>query len=272
MDKNDSQYSQTTNIPLTSIYGRRCLTKCYPKNNIYLHPILLGPIGSKLHNTCAIYPAYNTKSEYTITDMIILDECKVEDNKSHQVPNALDSMSLYFYFNPKDFLSTIYDLNSFSEVIYWTLDMQHLPFETIKRVHDCSWKVFGLKLEELTNVVIDYYYNISKAYWLKEYTTKIESDYSFELMSDDRLDSTNSTNSANQSDQSDQSDISNSTFTQLYNTILEKYYTYNFFSVSMKNYIYDYEDKWDLIVSHYDNIKQYMFDKLVEEINKNLTK
>ena len=120
--QNGATLQQKTNVlPLKSIYGRRCLTKCHPKGEAYLHPILLTAIGERTNNSCGIDPVHSRDTQYLkIHDMIWADTCRLEDNKIYQPPNELESMLLSFYFNPNDFLSSIYDLHSFDQVIFWT--------------------------------------------------------------------------------------------------------------------------------------------------------
>lgn len=254
--KNRPNTKQNTNIieadkmPLKSTHGRRCLTKCYPKGEVYLHPILLDIINSHNIDSCAIDPVHTRETNIAKLDnMIWIDNCKTDDNKLFRPPNELDSMLLSFYFNPSDFLSSVYNLHSFDQVIYWTLDNDYLPFATIKRVHNCAWKVYGNNIEEITNTVIEYYYDISKSYWLREYTTIIENDYSFNIVSDEY----------DKSDDQTSEEI-------VYDIILANYYSYDFFSSSIKRYVYEYEDKWDIIISHYDNIKKYILSQLIERI------
>lgn len=238
---------------LKSIYDRTCLTKCYPKGRTYLHPILLAPYANNLKNTCAINPVYSKDENYVtkIHDMLSTDECRIDDNLTHDIPDEGESSLSSFWFSPHDFLSSIYDLDSFDDVVKWSIENNYLPIFTIKRVNNCAWKIFGNKVEQVTDGVVNYYYDISKTYWLKDYVKKIESDYSFNFDND--------------------TGYKKSKDVTLYDILLDRYYTSDFFHDVVKNYIYDYEDKWDMVYSHYDNLKKYAYAKLVEKINKNLT-
>lgn len=234
--------------PLKSINGRRCLTKCEPKGVTYLHPILLTGVKDLTYNTCAVAPVHSKEPEYyKENDMILADKCRLEDNTLYSLPNELDSILLSFYFNPRDFLVSIYGLQSFDEVIYWTLENDYLPFDTIKRVHNCAWKAFGNRMEEITNNVLEYYYDLAKEYWLHDYAKTIQKNYSFEFIVP-----------------KDPAKLANST-EEIYQVLLENIFTYSFFVTNLKKYIYKYQDKWETIESHYDNIKKYIFEKLVEK-------
>lgn len=237
-------------LSLKSINNRRCLSKCYSKGKTYLHPVLLTGIADKTNNSCAIDPVYsNDPQYYKENDMIYADTCKLENNEKYQQPDELESILLSFYFNPSDFLSSIYNINSFDDAIFWTLENDYLPFNTIKRVHNCAWKVFGSKLLELSNNVIQYYYNIAKEHWMKDYISVLENKYSFDFI----------TSSKNHED-------SVKTEKEIYDIVIKNYFTFHFFFSAIKNYIYEFKNEWEIIYSHYNLIKKYVFQQLVEEI------
>lgn len=258
-NNNNNKYNDklpSAKLPLKSINGRRCLTKCYPKGETFLHPVLLTGIRTDNANSCAIDPIHSNEHQYIKeNELVITDKCKLEDNKIFKTPNELESILLSFYFNPSDFLANIYGLKSFDDVIYWTTENEYLPFGTIKRVHNCAWKVYGNKIEDLSTNVLDFYYDISRYHWLKDYVKVIEKKYSFDL----------STSEKKSTDIIDGSD-------EIYNIIFNKYFTYEFFVDTIKRYIYEYEDKWDIIDSHYGHIKKYIFEQLIENIEAQLTK
>ena len=240
-----SQFNKTGQ-QLKSVNGRKCLSKCYGKGVSYLHPIFMNSIVSNTNNnSCAIYPIYSKDADFL--GMHVSDTCRIEDNKNFKPPDELESMLLSFYFNSYDFLSTIYDLNSFDEVIHWTINNSFLPFDTIRRVHNCAWKAFGSKTDELSSNVLDYYYDIAKSHWLKDYAKTITKNYSFELIT--------------------KKDITNS-LTETEEILESKFFSYNFFLASLRSYINENQDEWDTIPSHYGAIKNYLFQKLVEKLNK----
>lgn len=244
---NEKQKGST--FPLKSINGRRCLSKCYPKGATYLHPTFLTDITTHV-NSCAIDPIYSKEAQYQ--GMKLADTCRLEDNKIYQPPDELESMLLTFYFNPYDFLTTIYGLNSFEDVIYWTLENDHLPFDTIKRVHNCAWKVFGNRPEELSTSVLEYYYDIAKTHWLKDYAALVEKNYSFDLVTK-------------------KSKVGNAQ-EEIYEIIASRFFTYNFFITALKRYIYEYQEKWEEIYSHYGNLKKYIFQQLIEHMENETRK
>lgn len=242
--------TQNDGLPLQSINGRRCLSKCYPAREEYFHPVILTGIRDKTNDTCAIQPIPIKNPEYNREhEMIYADICRLEDNTIYRQPDELESILLSFYFNPRDFLLSIYNLRSFDEVIYWTLENDYLPFDTILRVHNCAWKVFGSEIEELTNNVLEFYYDICKNYWIKDYIYSIQKNYSFD----------NITNKS-------ESNISDAN-KEIYNIIIN-ILTYDFFVKIIQKYVYEYQDKWDLLDSQYSHIKKYVYRQLVEHMNK----
>ena len=241
-------------LPLKSINNRRCLTKCYPKDTTYLHPVFLTGIAN-IVNSCATDPVYSKDRDPKYYGLILSDTCRLEDNKIYQPPNELESILLSFYFNPHDFLVSIYGLYSFDQVIYWTLENDHLPFDTIKRVHNCAWKVFGNRIEELSASVLDYYYDIAKSHWLRDYVKVIQNKYSFDLITDKETNT----------------DITN-TEEEIYDIIISKFFTDDFFATSIKRYVYEYQDKWELIHSHYGKLKNYIFQQLIDHIENETRK
>lgn len=233
---------------LRSINGRPCLTPCNPQKWAYLHPILLTPITDLFHSSCAIDPLHTDSKEYESSgsDIIFADKCNLEDNEKYRLPNELDSLLRSFQFNPRDFLNKVYEIYSFEDAIKWTLENQYLPFDTIKRVHNMSWKIFGSKLSELSDATLDYYYEIAKKWWLPDYLDIIFQDYSFEL------DGVKSSSTPGQ---------------EIRDLIVNQLFTYEFVIECIKKYINEYQDQWDNIESHYRNLKQFVLNELLELIN-----
>lgn len=238
---------------LKTLSGKKCLTKCYPRNVEYLHPVLLTGILHNIDSTCAIEPVHNAYS-YIEDKMIIAEKCNLEDNNVYQAPSEIENLLLGFYFNATDFLSSIYGIHSFDEAIHWSLDNDHLPYDTIKRVHNCAWRVFGKKIDNLSSEILEYYYDLAKSYWLRDYVDLIRNKYSFNVFSNKKI-----TEIENVSD-------------EIYNILLTDFFSYNFFINCIKRYIYENQDNWENIDSHYNNIKKFVFNQLIylldEKINK----
>lgn len=250
--RNNKMTNSEGKMPLKSINNRKCLTKCFPAGKTYLHPVFLYPV-IRTVDSCAIDPIYVIESEDNReTTMIDTEVCNLEDNETHELPNEIEALLLSFSFYPKDFLENIYGLVNFDQVIFWTLQNDHLPFYTIKRVHNCAWKAFGNDFERLSANVLEYYFNISKTYWLKKYTKNIQNKYSFEFITKKK-----------------EMEISNS-FEEIYNILLSKFYTYDFFISTIRSYINVYQEKWEQINSHYDELKKFIFDQFISYIENKM--
>ena len=235
-------------LPLKSVNGRRCLTKCYSKGETYVHPTLLTSIFDSLEDSCAVYPVHSQDPEYYKEyNMIIGDKCRLTDNNTYRLPDELESFLLSFYFDPSDFLAGIYELYTFDKVIYWTLENDYLPSDTIKRIHNCAWRTFGNKIEELSSNVLEYYYDIAKINWLKDYVMIIQNQYSFDL---------NFSKSVNIESTSD----------EIYDILKFNFFTYDFFVKSIHKYVQQHQKKWDKIYLHYGLIKKFILNKLIEHI------
>lgn len=251
---NDIKYTNDEKLSLKTVTGRRCLTKCYPKSVSYLHPVLLVDVLDRDNNSCAIDPVQDSnnlsKFEY---GMIFSDKCNLENNNTFKPPNELESILLSFTMEPEYFLANIYDLHSFDQVIYWTIENDYLPFDTIKRVHNCAWKVYGNKVENLSNNILEYYYDICINYWAKDYAKSIEKKYSFNIFS---------RRASRNNEYTDSVQL-------IYDIIVNDIITYDFFVTMIKRYVYEYQDKWHLIDSKlfYKLIKIYIYQQLLEYLN-----
>jgi hypothetical protein len=233
--------------PLKSVNNKRCLTPCYEKFHRYIHPIFLTDVTASTAS-CAIEPTYSGDVEagidYYYGGVNILDKCRIEDNEKYLMPNELESMLLGFFFDAQDFLFSTYDIRTFDDTIKWTLNNTYLPFGTIKRAHNCSWKVFGTNP---SSVVIDYYYNVAVEHWLDSYLVDLKKIFSFDIDLESNLSDT----------------------TSLKQFIIKNYFTKNFFSDTLRKFIETYESDWNDIYDFFDLIKFFTYDELTNKISGN---
>ncbi len=242
MEHNNQPQSQLDEkLPLRALNGDKCLTKCYPKEHPYLHPIILTKIRAPNKNSCAIDPKVGTEYYY---DYGI---CRLEDNLTYKIPSEKESILLNFYFNPHEFLADIYDLHSFSEVINWTIENSLSHFETIKRVHNAAWKAYGSKLENISEMVIRFYYGIAKNNWMKDYLDLIEKKYSFDILAISKTTRVDSIFKA-------------------HDIIISNFFSEDFFAQIIKKYVDTFKDKWIQIESHYGNLKKFTYKCLIKNI------
>jgi hypothetical protein len=229
--------------PLASGNGYECMTSCINPGISYFHPLLLGKIKGQDTATCAINPIVTFKEGKNEIEGI--DVCDLEDNLDHQIPNEIGVMLRGVLFTPEYLLKQIYKLNNFDKVIRWTQDNEKLPFNTIRRVHNAAWKAYGNNFEQLPDVVIQFYYNIVKEIWFKDYIPLLEKSYTFEVIGSDQ---------------------------KLYDVIhkiLDEHFTYAYFNTILKDYYKQYEKMWPYVDSHYGNLKNYVYLKIQELLEKN---
>jgi hypothetical protein len=242
MSNNNDNFSKEK-PPLQTITGKTCLTECYSKDREYLNPITIiekiRPQNTKGKSTCGIVPIRSENPN----KWDIWGVCRLEDNQTHRVPSEKASMLLNFYFDANDFLVEIYDLHTFNQVITWTIENSNYYFATIKRVHNCAWKVFGSNIENISEIVIDFYYELAKNNWLKDYIVILKSKYSFDMISEN-----------------------NPSQTKISSLIIKKFFDKIFFIQIIKKYIETYSNVWNSIGSHYGNLKKFTFKCLVENI------
>jgi hypothetical protein len=233
--------SEKKKLPLQTIDKTNCLTACYDKGKGYIHPVTLERMLDPNNDTCAIVPVLQGENIFARTGI-----CRLEDNKVYHVPSEADSMLMHFYFDPYEFLTQIYDLHTFNQVINWTLDNPDLPPDTIKRVHNAAWKIFGSNLENISELVVDFYYDIATHNWIEDFKDNITAKYSFDVLS--------------------QSSSETTTVTNLTNLIVSNFFPKIFFVQIIKKYIETYRDEWTHIDSHYKNLKNFTYKCLMKNI------
>jgi hypothetical protein len=247
------------NTGLVSKNNYKCLTKCTEKNTLYTHPVLNLNVLNETANTCAVEPFYSKSSTIRgsqLERLIAYDECDLNDNKNFVPIRNLTALLFNMKFDPTDFLISLYNIHSFDQTIYWTMENSYLPYYTIKRVHDISWKVYGKDIINLSDKVFDYYYNLIKNKWYPEIVPKILKKFIFKMTSNEKLHVDKKKN------------ISDESSPDIDSIIFNNYFIYQTFVKMIKKYIKIYKDDWDVIMSHYDNLQQFFFKYLVHIIKK----
>jgi len=230
--------------PLLSVLGDKCLSKCYKKGEYIFHPRTL-QIDKFNDSRCATEPRLVDDQRgvfYRGT------RCDLNDNATHRIPNE-QLVLLSYYFDPNFLLTYIYKLMTFNDVITWTNDNTHLPFNTIKRVHNCAWKIFGMKQDNITDIVLKYYYNIATKRWMDDYIGLLSTEFSFDIK-------------YNISD-----DISS-----IKDIIIKKFFNYDFFVSIIVKYITVYHTSMVDIDSHYKKLKNFIYEQLHAVIKKEMVK
>jgi hypothetical protein len=133
-----------------TINNEQCKSSCFNKHTAILNN-LDGDLDNFEKNMCRIS---NINNEY--------DECKSEDaNKDENYLNYIQIDE----FDHNVMLKYVYGLNSFEEVIMFSFENANLPVNTLIRIHDCAWLAYGKNFLNLSDIVINYYYNLAEKSW-----------------------------------------------------------------------------------------------------------
>jgi hypothetical protein len=208
---------QKKNDRLKTNNGNVCLTKCNDMNKLAINPQSMG--------------SYKNDFDFCFTldddiNVLIKGKCDINDNNIYTTPDE----TLMFFKYPFDQLIflKLYNITTFDECIDWTSENIHLPFQTIKRIHNCAWIAFGKDISKIPFSVLDYYYtNIIQEHWVKDY-------------------SINSAISEND---------------------LLHFFTYDEYTKCMDLYIKKYIIQWESIESHYGNLKRFIYKYLIKNIS-----
>ena len=234
---------------LLSKTGRKCLTKCYPTGVEYYHPILMNfvaPLSTLNTNTCGVEPLVTVKEQRNRSSQPddffalenIIDECEIKNIDNEY---EMEFVLFNFIFDPYIFLKNIYDIGTFEETINW-MKGNTAPDNTKLRIHNNSWKAFITRKYDISDNVIDYYYDYAVENWLPEYIDQLKNSVSFQVLS--------------------KNDISTDMLFD--NILLEKYFTRTFYRKSMRKYIQSHREKIDIIDKPMDNIRDYILDRLIK--------
>jgi len=236
-----SRYLQTDD-------GEKCLTKCYAKGEKIFHPITLTFKTADFNGTCATEPHKDqdiekiSKGQFSVE----LGQCMLNSSLIH--PDERTIMMSY-YFDPVFFVTIFYNLKTFNAVIRWTNDYTEASFATINRVHNCAWHIFGRNKDNITDIVLKYYYQLAVKKWMSIYIDNLSKKYSFNIRSD--IVSNNN----------------DPTSEELSQIIIKKFFSYEFFVSVINQYIDTIKRDTDQRVKkHYRLIKNFVYEHLIDHI------
>lgn len=233
--------------------GYRCLTKCHPPKEKYIHPLNFQILHSLHVPTCGIYPIKDVKTGQDIG----VDQCQLEED------NELDPFSFIFQmeFNYHDFLVRYYSLNTFDQVIEWTKENKKLPFETIKRIHNVAWKAYGQRIELISDQVFEFYYNILITMWIHDYYQELLKNHQIAIVEGE----------LNITHVERKKKIYETQSEEIRKLLIEKFFPYERFIRLIKNYVSEFANlhkEWFETKSHYGKLKNYIYKDLLNQINK----
>lgn len=245
--------SSTNDTPVSTEYlqtddEEECLTKCYVKGEKIFHPRTLTFKTAEFDGTCAIEPHKEHDIEKISKGQFVVETGQCILNSSLAYPDERTIMMSY-YFDPVFFITIFYNLKTFNAVIRWTNDNAESYFATINRVHNCAWHIFGRNKDNVTDIVLKYYYQLAVKKWMPIYIENLSKKYSFAITSD------NITNS------------NDPTSGELSQIIIKKFFSYEFFVSVMNKYIDTIKRDTDQRVKkHYRLIKNFVYEHLTDHI------
>ena len=151
----------------TSKHGFQCLGPCYDKGTITIHPVTLEQFTDFTGPFC---PVHDWEYKNLVTgevEHLIHDTCKKPDNKIKEDQNT-SIITPKIDFNCSNFLKMNYNINSMEDMLEWIEHNDHLPYYTVKRVIDCSWRAYGLSNYILDDRLVIHYIRIAKQKWLPD--------------------------------------------------------------------------------------------------------
>jgi len=179
---------------------------------------------------------------------------------------------LTYEFDIEFFLSTIYNCKSFDDVIKWTYENeQYVNPKTIKRVHNCAWRFYGKKKDNITTVVLDYYYKLTIELWMNDYIEIIYNKYAFNMYIDSDILNISYLDNDKKPDSSIKRDNAES-IENLQKIIKLNFMRYDFFISIINIYLDKYTGMMGDISSHYKKIKNFIYKQLVKSIENKMTK
>lgn len=153
--------ASSTNAKMDANTQVNCITKCNQPHTIYIHPTLLVPIMSKT-STCAAYPIPTNDRDDTnlIFGLHAIDNCNATSINHQDTCEAFTSGTS---FSPHHHLVTVYNLNNITEVIEWSRvntihKTEHI--NNIIRVQDLAWQAYLTDVDNVTDGVLEYYYEL----------------------------------------------------------------------------------------------------------------
>lgn len=234
-----------------------CLGKCHKNNNLYYHPLFPYKISSviphhvsynKNDGSCPVYPRHIQKDGND--KYILFEACNIADNDTKIYLDENDGFLNYPQFTSLTLLKHLYKLDTFSAVIIWTLEnapTEEYSFHTIKRIHNAAWKSYGYNLENLTENVISFYYDLSHENWLPDYIKKIKNEYSFDIIGSTDFNSDSGIDKL----------------------ITSLYFTEEDFTDVVHKFIEEKKNIWKKINSHYGALKKYVYTMLIMRLMEN---
>lgn len=254
--------------------GVQCIGPCFKAGATLLHPISLQYVSANQQNFCAINPTtdpkiikhhaqlFNIKSS-DISSKLKLGQiapCYAEDN------NLYDDAKLFDLENIKvvvptieiscgDFLQIFYGIYSIENTLQWIEQNKNVPKTTKNRLINCSWKQFGSDKNNITDIFVEYYYNIISNKWIHSFYEYLYKYLSYDVQNKIVVLAGSVQSKTEYKDKK-------------IKYIIKNIYNFNSIQNIMFDFIDIYSSKWLTIESHQKIIKKLFFEYGMKKLNK----
>lgn len=125
--------------------SNQCLTKCYPADAPYLHP-LTKEVRQYNRNTCATYPyAKDHEQKWH-------QKCDLGSSLDH-----LDNLEMTITFRDDALLRDLYQIDTIRQYLTWVDRNHHTYPKTIDRICNSAWKTFVKDDQDLLDDLLEYH-------------------------------------------------------------------------------------------------------------------
>ena len=137
--------------------NKKCISDCYQKNTVTIHPLTLMPYTVPTHSFCLVDPWVDNNGGINFVD--ICDEKYVKPDKD----NNHDIMIVpTIAIDHKTFLHSIYNIHTLNEALDYIISNDHLPYNTKNRILNSVWHLFFEEIKLNKDIINNFYDNFSK--------------------------------------------------------------------------------------------------------------
>jgi len=233
-----------------SLSGKQCIGPCYQAGTWILHPVTLEYYRATDKSFCPTGP-YEDK-RCPPKNICNIDDCHpvtsdINENEIH-VNMVLPTLD----FTCEYFLKVYYEIFSFENAINFIITNKK-PLFTNLRIMECAWKLYGDSPDIINNQLVEFYIDVVKTYWMKTIFKHIKK---YINIKNDKISFVKFM----------PNDNNKSHHIEKINFYIKNIITKNNMYTFLNKYITTYSSDWNNIISHNENILQYLIEFSIELI------
>ena len=159
MENNKNKFPKSKN-------NNQCITPCFEKGSFITHPITLEIISSNYHPFCAtnqyVYKDPTTGKKKELSYEICMG-ATTKDKYLKTKDISIQMLLPTINFDHGVFLKIQYNIHSFEDALDWIINNSHVPYNTIKRILDCAWNVYGFDIDLIDDRFIQVHKNMLRS-------------------------------------------------------------------------------------------------------------